>query len=565
MPTDAEGFVPFDQMFPFFHWLVAEVDYTRFKPTGLTVTVDHGGDVSTTGYVLNPQTQVEDCTDPSCTSRTEAGPVLTQGVQGFLGQTSVFDWGKVPYEVGENGGISGIVYYASTRAESDPRLAVGEPWEPGVPRVKVRLYREVARPASSIAIANAGFEEPVLADGGYNGTLAGWTNVEGTGGTFNPNPGHITGEAAEGSNTHYSDGSTYAQTLVETLQVGTYTLQVDVGVRADACCSVFRDYQVQLGINGGGGFVGLAMDDNSQRPTSGFLPTTVTLSVEEGDLNIGQPLEIRLVGLSTGRQVNFDNVRLAYAAPGANSGLALVAETETDSWDDSLPTGCPGADSTDPVTPLDKCYDGLRNFNQVRPAVFDGGYAFGATAEDRLPPGKYVVEVVPPPGYDFLKEEDVNVSFGDTYAYAPVPTAIGLAAAEIILPDAAMVLAATGPQPGLAQPPCVGTVRTVPDYLSLFPDAMEPAPFAGAQRPLCDRKRVILSDQGQAAADFFLFTGAPVAGHFAGMILDDTGPGIQSRFAAVWRKVGAALRAGFDTRSPGSAKSHVSTPTSGAG
>ena len=31
MPTDAEGFVPFDQMFPFFHWLVAEVDYTRLQ------------------------------------------------------------------------------------------------------------------------------------------------------------------------------------------------------------------------------------------------------------------------------------------------------------------------------------------------------------------------------------------------------------------------------------------------------------------------------------------------------------------------------------------------------
>ncbi|MBW1881858.1 MAG: hypothetical protein JRJ84_26175, partial [Deltaproteobacteria bacterium] len=45
-PTDLEGFVPFDQVFPFFNWLVAEVDYTRFKATGVTVTVDGGGDVS---------------------------------------------------------------------------------------------------------------------------------------------------------------------------------------------------------------------------------------------------------------------------------------------------------------------------------------------------------------------------------------------------------------------------------------------------------------------------------------------------------------------------------------
>ena len=33
-PTDGEGFVPFDEVFPFFNWLVAEVDYTRFKATG---------------------------------------------------------------------------------------------------------------------------------------------------------------------------------------------------------------------------------------------------------------------------------------------------------------------------------------------------------------------------------------------------------------------------------------------------------------------------------------------------------------------------------------------------
>ena len=33
---------------------------------------------------------------------------------------------------------------------------------------------------------------------------------------------------------------------------------------------------------------------------------------------------------------------------------------------------------------------------------------------------------------------------------------------------------------------------------------------------------MLLSDQGQAAADFFLFTSTPISGHFVGMILDDT-------------------------------------------
>lgn len=348
-PTDTEGFVPFDQMFPFFSWQVLEVDYARFKATGLTVTVDGGGVVDASG-IINPQVD---------SPRTETGQVLTQAYQGFAGQTSIFEWGKKPYEVGENGGISGIVFYGSTRGENDPRLTVGDPWEPGIPRVKLRLYREVAR---------------------ANGDTA----------------------------------------------------------------------------------------------------------------------------------------------------LALVEETATDSWDDSLPTGCVGelADSefvieTLGVANIDRCYDGLRNWNQARPGVFDGGYAF-----NDIPPGQYVVEVVVPQGYELIKEEDLNVGFGDTFGpnagtgFASVPVVLPNGMLVIVLPDAAMVEAAnSGSQPGIAQPRCVGAYHEVAPELSLFPG--EAAPFAGAARPLCDRKEVVLADQGQAAADFHLFTTTPVAGQFTGLITDD--------------------------------------------
>ena len=40
-----------------------------------------------------------------------------KGFQAFLGQTNVLQWGKKAYGPDENGGISGIVYYAVTRAE----------------------------------------------------------------------------------------------------------------------------------------------------------------------------------------------------------------------------------------------------------------------------------------------------------------------------------------------------------------------------------------------------------------------------------------------------------------
>ena len=42
-----------------------------------------------------------------------------------------------------NGGISGVLFYATTRAEDDPRFAAGEEWEPGIPNVQVALYRDV--------------------------------------------------------------------------------------------------------------------------------------------------------------------------------------------------------------------------------------------------------------------------------------------------------------------------------------------------------------------------------------------------------------------------------------
>jgi parallel beta-helix repeat protein len=526
-PTDMEGFVPFDQTFPFFSWQVLEVDYTRFKPTGVTVTVDAGGDVSGNGSIpnrdftglLNPQVQT--AADGGGRTRTELGStVLLQAFQGFPGQTSVFDWGKVPYVPGENGGISGIVFYGSTRGENDPRLTVGDPWEPGIPGVKVRLYREVASASTAIPVVNAGFEAPGLADGSYNTTVSGWAIVSGSAGTFNPTATLIPGEAAQGSNTSYSNGSTISQTLATNLAQGTYTLRVAVGDRTDTSLPA---YQVQLGVMNGPTFVLLAEDNSSQVPNNGFLTSTVTYTAVAGNANLGLPLAVRLVG--NGVQVNFDDVRLGYAAGG--TALTLVQEVTTDSWDASVPTGCPGEDAaspfatqtlgvTGPTDPaLTRCYDGFRNWNQARPGVFDGGYAF-----NDIPPGKYVVEVVPPPGYELIKEEDVNVGFGDAFATVAVSPPAG-GPGVFIFPDAATVAAALAPEPGLAQPPCVGELRDVPPYLSLFPAVQADAPFAGAVRPLCNRKAVVLADQGQAAADFHLFTTTPVAAQFTGLVLDD--------------------------------------------
>ncbi|PYT76704.1 MAG: hypothetical protein DMG40_25610 [Acidobacteria bacterium] len=242
-----------------------------------------------------------------------------------------------------------------------------------------------------------------------------------------------------------------------------------------------------------------------------------------------------------------------------------------------------------------KCYDGMHNWNQLQPVPYDGMYQFPSviginpttgrpatpagvaagvgvsgtasfvaaslpgtncticvpnpdTADPyrvgtaMLPAGKYVVEVVVPPGYELVKEEDKNILIGDNYI-APVTQQFGGLGAIYILPDQAAVGAsynATNAQnqttdlgtlnlprgegdTGSVEQfwPCVGEARIVPDFMSIFPQAQEVAAFAGATRNLCDRKEITLQDQASALAKFYIFSSTHVAAHFTGIITDD--------------------------------------------
>jgi len=376
LPTDVEGYVPFDTVFPFFKWLVVEVDFARLKATGATYIVDAGGPVPPdNGWampsrgVLNPQPQA--LVNPNTgnnLSRTEKGEVLTQGMMLFAGQTNIIEWGKTAYGPGQNGGISGIVFYAITRAENDPAYAAAEPWEPGIPRVQVNLYRD-------------------------------------------------------------SDGD---------------------GVIDD--------------LNGD---ASVTLADVDNYPFGNFP------GPEDVDWNTN----------------------------GVFNGGDAIQVVTTDSWDDNMPTGCV---QTLPVvhgqTPRD-CFDNFGTWNQLRPAVFDGGYLFssyfpggmdsGNPEVNGLPAGMYIVEAAAPPGYELLKEEDKNVDFGEQYT----------------------------PSPMLLPPPCVGDDHVVPAELSLFPGI--PAPYAGTPRPLCDRKQIALTSGKNAAVDFFFFTYVPKAARAVGFVNND--------------------------------------------
>ncbi|KVO36319.1 Ig-like domain-containing protein [Burkholderia ubonensis] len=452
--TDANGYAPFNEVFPLFNWYVVDDDMTRFKPTGTHVVYDAGGPVDGTGVpgsgnstiAKNFANTVEAvpvpsnlqvpgakyCADADCastgsgsTGRVDPPWVTSEAWQGFSGQNSFIEYGKTPFAKGENGGIRGEVIYASTRPFDDPTLLIHTKWTPDVPNVTVNLYQE--------------------------------------------------GTAADG---------TANLTLVDTTRTSSW-------------------------------------DDWAQ----GFRADGVTPNMNCPGQNTSDPFYFTL--------------------------------QNSTNWLDPQHRQLP-------ANAQFKCYDGMHVFNQIQPAPYDGAYKFpSVTATDStgkpvasncticvgknpvdgtpmLPPGKYVVEIIVPPGYELVKEEDKNILIGDNYI-APVTQQFGGIGNVYILPDQAAVNSsynrnnAQNPTTDLGSTPhaegdtgsverfwpCVGELRIVPDYMSIFPGSKEVAPFAGASRHLCDRKEVVLTDEESVLAKFWIFSSTHVSSHYTGFMLDD--------------------------------------------
>jgi hypothetical protein len=521
--TDFTGAAPFNETFPLFSWYTVETDVTRYKNTGTHVVYDVGGPAdgssacgktgyppcgnSTIGHLLaNTQEQMSvpaslripgavycadaDCSGqsiqkgpisggssgpaPTCTSAGAGGGVTctnnissgridppsvgVEGWQGFPGQNNFLEFGKTPYVPGENGGIKGHVVYASTRPFDDPQLLVQTQWEPLVPNVRINLYKE-------------GFQ---------------------------------------------SDGVTPTLTLVDTTTTSSF----------DDWAQGFRSDGVPN------------MNCPGQGASSGPLGDLFFFSL------YNQPQYLDLYN----RQ---------HAVPGSLNAAATGTSL--------------------PYNSQFKCYDGMHNWNQLQPAPYDGMYQFPSvtgidpttgkptgtnctgcvsnpdssdpyrSGTPMLPAGKYVVEVVLPNGYELVKEEDKNILIGDNFI-APVAQQFGGLGNVFILPDQASVAAQGYPGPGynannaqnstnslgtvpsnnivpgfVPEPtwPCVGEARVVPDFISLYPQTKQVAPFAGATRNLCDRKEVTLNDQSHSIAKFYVYTSTHIASKFMGGITDD--------------------------------------------
>ena len=464
--TDLNGFAGFNEIFPFFNWLVLEADTTRYKQTGVHAVYDAGGPADgttgggTSGIASHLANTLETnhlpqnlrfpgsvyCDNADCngfsvangpgssaaspsTGRIDPPWVTTEAWQGFIGNYEFIEFGKAPFAEHENGGIKGHVIYASTRPFDDPALLLQLSWEPMVPNVRINLYQKGTAPDGTDSLK--------LVDYTYTSSWDDWAQ----------------------------------------------------GFRADGLPN---------------------MNCPGQDATSPFFFT------------------------------------LAGGTQWLNPTVAL------------------------PNNGQFKCYDGMHSFNQVQPAPYDGMYQFpsviGRNAQTgkptgtncaicvpdpdsadpyygglpMLPAGKYVVEVVVPPGYELVKEEDKNILIGDNYV-APAVQQFGGLGSIFILPDQAAVGEAYNPNnpqnatTDLGVQPRQRVIRAASSNSGLasarrasFPtssvcsrDRAEVSPFAGATRNLCDRKEVTLEDQMSVLAKFYVFSSTHVSAHYTGIITDD--------------------------------------------
>jgi len=142
--ADANGYYDFPTHFPYGHFLIWEVGFGRLKQASTAgYFTEFPGDGLTavpTGYPYNPQNRPGCGDDPNCAA--DFGPAsLLQAQITLAGFYNWIDTGKALYGPGENGGIAGLVVYAATRNEYDPRIAAAEDYEPGIPNATINLYQ----------------------------------------------------------------------------------------------------------------------------------------------------------------------------------------------------------------------------------------------------------------------------------------------------------------------------------------------------------------------------------------------------------------------------------------
>ena len=613
--TNINGIASFNEVFPLFNWYVVETDDSRYKNTGVHIVYDAGGpaDGSTPGGTKCDQNTANGanpcanstianglantwektplpqdlwipgavyCALADCYGKSVAAGILgtagttgsdpapaftynsqtanvaaigqtytnyggginyssgdgmstgridpptwwgTYGWQGYSGQGNFIEWGKKPYVPGETGGIRGHVVYASTRPFDNPALLVQNQWEPLVPHVTINLYQ--------VTLAADGVTQ--LLTKIDSTTTTSWDDWA---------QGYRTNQAGQMIASTSSEGG-----YVPNMSCAGQTTS-DLYFYGIANQPQWLDYY-----------------DNVLHPAPGTTAAASTIPMaynSQFKCYDGMHPWNQLVPAPYDGMYTFPSVTGFDPVTGRPSGTNCTACVQN--IDSSDPYRYSG--NTTPNTPyVNPTWNCTAN-GPCTQATDASGNLVGSAGTPVLPAGNYVVEVVVPPGYQLVKEEDKNILIGDNFIAPATVQFPGLSTNVFILPDQAAIGAtqntanAQNPTVSLGRNalpnseadtgmqeqfwPCVGTLRQVPDFISLFPQSQEVAPFAGAKRNLCDRKAVTLNDQSSALAKFYIWTPTHIAGHFTGIILDDFtsefdpySPGFGEKFAPAYLPV----------------------------
>jgi hypothetical protein len=533
--SDIGGLAHFNETFPLFNWYVVESDTTRFRGTGVHVVNDVGGQIDGPGPMGNGDTASayqalvnthEVCPlpanlrypgsvycavgDPQCartnlltnptgggaaptvctvgqaskpapstsTGRIDPGTVETEGLQGFVSQTQILDWGKMPYVVGENGGIRGHVVYASTRPFDDPQLLFQNLWEPMVPNVTINLYQESLAPDGTVALKLVDTTTSASWDAYAQGfRSAGVPNMNCPG--QDPNDPFF-GYTLAGTLNYLNPANTLPDSSLYKCYDGMHAFNQIQPAPYDGLwefpsptCKATpgATYTVASGPMAGKA-IACATVHNPAYGTSG--PASVNGVVQTGAVPAVLPSGKYVVEIVVPRGYELEkeedkNLLIGdnYIAP-TNPQFAGLSDIFI------VP------DQATVNTTLGNPWYGSNYANPSYTGPFTGS-------------GPYNTNGTPNQNNHDPNTNRGRSSFGD------------------FGPGGLLVMSA----------PCVGALRIVPDYLQISPESGEVAPFAGALRHLCDRREVTLEDQSQGQTDFFIWTQTPAATHYTGFILDD--------------------------------------------
>jgi hypothetical protein len=488
--TDFSGVANFNETFPLFNWYTVETDTTRYKTTGIHTVYDAGGPADgnklcgAAGY-------------PNCGTS-----------QNYLHMANTYEANPLPLSLQ----VPGAIYCLSADCIGNSILN---------------------GPSKTQTNSTGRIDPPWMSVEGWQGFLGQSDFVEFGKEPYAPGEnGGIKGHVVYASTRPFDDPTLLVQTQWEPLI-------------PHVTVNLYREDFASDGVT----------------PTLTLVDTTQTSSWDDW----AQGFHLAADGVT-----KIPNMNCAGQDPNDLFIFSLANQPNYLDWYNSQHGG--PAPTILPKGAQYKCYDGMHNWNQLQPAPYDGMYQFPSiTSTDpttgrpsgtnctickpntaapntdlyyglpMLPKGKYVVEVVVPPGYELVKEEDKNILIGDNFI-APVTQEFAGFGDIFILPDQASVAAnynqfnAQNSTTDLGNAPtnqavpsfpvepvwaCVGQARIVPDYISLFPQSLQVAPFAGATRNLCDRKEVTLNDQMSATVKFYLFTSTHIAAKFTGQITDD--------------------------------------------